>query len=152
MTGNERISRDHNTSHAPGRWSPAFGLAVLLMLLADVGRAEDTGIVFQSNRDGMHRLYWVDADGNGLRMLRELPGEQEAVQATWSVGMQRIVFLIRNTGRVQQALCSMLIDGSDLRFHTALEDPLWFYGPPAPSPDGRSIALSMAWVIEGPCP
>lgn len=151
VASNERIVQDQHTSRAPYRWSSAFGLAVLLMLLADVGPAEDTGIVFQSNRDGNYRLYWVDPEGNGLRMLREFPGEQEAVQATWSVGTQRIVFLVRNQGRVQQALCSMLIDGSDLRFHTELEDPLWFYAP-FPSPGGRSIALSMGWVFDRAIP
>ncbi len=137
--------------HQSGRLRPALAPLAVLMTLAflsvhSVSAQSPTGarkangkIAFASNRDGVEKIYVMNADGSGLVKLTDGPHH---LQPSWSPDGTQIAFM----GLVNEAtaLFIMNADGSKRRqratniFHHV--EPVW-------SPDGSKIAFGSAAPI-----
>ena len=115
------------------------GLCILVCIgdtmLKDGLAAQESQIVFTSERDGNSEIYMIDANGKSIKRLTHHPMADG--QAVWSPDGTRIAFASnRNEGNVQ-----IFIMDSNGRNPTRLTNGVWDRYP-AWSPDGRKIAFS----------
>ena len=97
--------------------------------------AQESQIVFTSERDGNSEIYVMDANGKSIKRLTHHPLSD--TQAVWSPDGTRIAFVSnRNGGNIQ-----IFIMDSNGRNPTRLTDGVWDRYPTW-SPDGSKIAFA----------
>jgi TolB protein len=90
-------------------------------------------VAFNSDRDGTHNLYLIDADGKNLRQLtREKPGVEAGMQS-WTADGKWIYFGL--FGKGPPRMCRIAPDGSKFQEVGKGIDP-------AVSPDGKTIVFA----------
>jgi uncharacterized protein YjdB len=134
-----------NRSGLPGIYQMRVpGPATLIPVLVDnasnvqaVLGPDRTRVCFSSNRNGSFDLYLVDPDGQNLRRLTSVPGNEG--EPTWTPDGTRIIYTATSGTNTQ--IASMAMDGTDNRQLTTASGG---NHSPSVSPDGRSIAFVSA--------
>ena len=124
-TGDARnLTRSPTSSERYPSWSP-----------------DGSSVAFNSNRDGTHNLYLIDADGSNLRQLTHEKRGVEAGMQSWTADGQWIYFGLFGGGPPR--MCRIKPDGSSFKVIGVGIDP-------AVSPDGKTIVFARQ-MSKGHC-
>ena len=166
MPAAQPISIDPPSAPSPhrdfGRTASTAVTSALLAMLGVVGgmvtlspaaaSAQAPSVAFTSFRDGVARVYAVDADGGSPRALTRTPGAAYEGSPAYSPDGRRIAYTCGNF-----ELCVMNADGSSPARLTTNDWPrqLRYDTSPAWSPDGATIAfmrtvagIDEIWIVN----